>query len=67
MFRAVFYQSSSLIFIFKYMRIRQRTDKTEEAYHEKALEKIETKNQKHHETHLTFFFFPFFETPLTFF
>ena len=49
------------------MRIRQRTDKTEEAYHEKALEKIETKNQKHQETHLTFFFFPFFETPLTFF
>ena len=30
--------------------------KTKEDYHEKALEKIETKNQKHHEIHLTFFF-----------
>ena len=33
--------------------------KTKEDYHEKALEKIETKNQKHRETHLTFFFFLF--------
>ena len=40
--------------------------KTKEDYHEKALEKIETKNQKHRETHLTFFFFSL-ETPLTFF